>query len=156
MKMPDPEQIIEELHGFQGGVADTCTLIYLKRINMLAKTARSFQLLVPADVMHELGCLPPGCIICAVKSAENTDRAVIQLALDRQVAVLSEDRKLLMACRWQGLHYYNSLMILLALLLQQKLSLGEYKKGYALLRGIARYSSEVWHVGDQVFSLYVR
>ena len=156
MLKPDPEQITYELKRFQGGVADTCTLIYLERINLLVTAGRSFRLLVPPDVVQEFGHPLPGCITCGKTCIGDADQAVLQLAHERHVPVLSEDRQLLMSSRRLGLNYYNTLMILLALLLQQKISLEEYQRAYSCLREIARYSSAVWQVGEEVFSLYVR
>lgn len=156
MLKPDPEQITGELERFQGGVADTCTLIYLERSNLLVTAGRSFRLLVPPDVVQEFGRPLPGCVTCAGTSTGDADGSVMQLALEFHVPVLSEDRQLLMSSSRLGLKYYNTLMILLALLLQQKISLAEYQRAYSSLHEIARYSPAVRQVGERVFSLYVR
>ena len=156
MLKPDPEQILDELKKFQGGVADTSTLIYLDRINLLPWVSNSFQLLVTPDVVREFGRTPEECVICGELCAEGADQAVLQLATKLCLPVLSEDRQLLMSSRDLGLKYYNTLMILLALLHQKKLSLAEYQRAYSSLLKIARYNSAVWQVGEQVFSLYVR
>lgn len=156
MLKPDPEQIFDELKKFQGGVADTSTLIYLERIDLLVTTGRSFQLLVSPDVMQEFGHPLPGCIPCGKACKGNADRAVLQLALERGLPVLSEDRQLLMSSHRHGVKYYNTLMILLALLLQKRISPAVYQRAYSSLHKIARYSPAVRQVGEQVFSLYVR
>ena len=153
---PDPEQILDELKKFQGGVADTSTLIYLDRINLLLRVSNFFKLLVTPDVVCEFGRPPAGCIVCGETCVRGADQAVLQLATKLCLPVLSEDRQLLMSSRDQGLKYYNTLMILLVLLFQQKLSLAEYQRAYSSLLKIARYSPAVWQVGEQVFSLYVR
>jgi len=154
---PDPEQIAGQLKRFQGGVADTSTLIYLDGIDLLELSCRVFQLLVPRDVQQEFGRAVPGAISCGDRCTGNADQAVLQLALARGVPLLSEDKRLLMRGRRLGVcSYYNSLMILLALLSQQRLTLEEYQKSYSSLRKIARYSPAVWQVGEHVFSLFVR
>ena len=48
----------------------------------------------------------------------------------------------------------NTLMILMALLIQRQISLEEYQNAYSSLHEIARYSPAVWQVGQQFFSLY--
>ena len=141
---------------FQGGVVDTCTLIYLERTNLLVAAGRSFRLLVPPDVVQEFGHPLPGCVTCTGTCTGDADGAVMQTAIELQLPVLSEDRQLLMSSHRLGLKYYNTLMILLALLFQQKISLEEYQQSYSSLREIARYSTAVWQMGVQVFSLYVR
>ena len=153
---PDPEQILDELKKFYGGVADTSTLIYLDRINLLPLVSKYFQLLVAPDVAREFGRPPAGCIVCGEICVEGADQAVLQLATEFSLPVLSEDRRLLISSRALGLKYYNTLMILLALLHQQKINLTEYERAYTSLRETARYSPAVWQVGEQVFSLYVR
>ena len=150
------ENIISELKTLHRAVADTSTLIYLERIHLLTLAGTSFQLLIPPDVVQEFGRVAPECTVCGEPSAEGADQAVIQLAVELHLPVLSEDRKLLMSSRRLGLKYYNTLMILLALLLQQRISCREYEQAYADLRKTARYSPAVWQVGEQVFSLYVR
>jgi hypothetical protein len=153
---PDPEQILDELKKFQGGVADTSTLIYLDRINLLPWVSKFFQLLITPDVVREFGRPPAECILCGETCVGGADQAVLQLATELRLPVLSEDRQLLMSSRGLGLKYYNTLMILLALLLQQRISLTKYERAYTSLRETARYSPAVWQVGEQVFSLYVR
>lgn len=156
MLKPDPEQILDELKKIQGGVADTSTLIYLDRINLLPQVSEFFQLQIPPDVVQEFGRPPAGCIVCGELCAEGADQAVLQLATKLRLPVLSEDRQLLMSSRGLGLKYYNTLMILLALLFQKKINPAEYERAYSSLRETARYSPAVWQVGEQVFSLYVR
>ncbi len=153
---PDPEQILDELKRFQRGVADTSTLIYLDRINLLPLVSNSFQLLVTPDVVREFGRTPEECVICGELCAEGADQAVLQLAIKLNLPVLSEDRQLLMSSHRYGVKYYNTLMILLALLFQRKINSAEYEIAYTSLRETARYSPAVWQVGEQVFSLYVR
>jgi hypothetical protein len=148
----DPERIISELNALRGGVADTCTLIYLERIDLLPLVSEFFQLLIPPDVVQEFGRVPAGCIICGESYAGGADQAVLQLATEHRLPVLSEDRQLLMSSHSLGLKYYNTLMILLALLHQQRLNLEEYQRAYSSLHKIARYSPAVWQVGEQVFS----
>ena len=150
------ERIIKELITLRGGVADTCTLIYLEQTGMLSLVSDYFQLLIPADVVREFGRTPPGCVTGSESYAGDADQAVVLLAKEFHLPVLSEDRRLLMSCRDQGLKYYNTLMILLALLHQQKIHVNEYHRAYSSLQKVARYSPAVWLVGEQVFSLYVR
>ncbi len=156
MLKTDPEKISQELLLLRGGVADTCTLIYLDRLGLLPLVGESLQLLVLPDVMREFGRLPAGCTPHRKVVAATPDQAVIRLACTLQIPILSEDRQVLMAGRNLGLQYYNTLMILLALLLQERISRAEYHLAYTELQKIARYSSAVWQVGEQVFSLYIR
>ena len=153
---PDPAFIVSELRKFHGGAADTSTLIYLERIELLELCCRSFQFQVTPEVVAEFGRPLPDCMLCESGSMGNADRSVVRLALEQGVPVLSEDKALLMSADRLGLTYYNSLMIILALLFQKKLELDAYHGAYAELVTIARYSPAVLQVGRQVFSLFVR
>jgi hypothetical protein len=152
----DSEQILEELKKLHGGVADTSTLIYLDRIKLLPLVCEFYQLQIPLDVVQEFGRAPAGGILCGETYVGGADQAVLEMATELHLPVLSEDRQLLMSSRFLKLKYYNTLMILLALLLQKRISPAEYERAYASLRETARYSPAVWQVGEQVFSLYVR
>ncbi len=152
----DAVKIGEELRGLQGGVIDTSSLIYLEKIQMLETAADFFQFLLPAGVVEEFGCCPDGCVVHVVRESLSTDQAVVWLAEQLGQPVLSEDRQLLLASSRRGLTYYNTLMLLLSLVLQKKLDVARYRKAYAGLRATARYSPVVWQAGAQVFSLYVR
>jgi len=152
----DPAIIAGELKMFQGGVADTSTLIYLDGIGLLELCSRNFQFLVSPDVIAEFGRPLPECLLCGGTCTGNADQSVLDLALERDVPVLSEDRGLLMNAARHNLPYYNSLMIMLALLFQHKLGQDEYSRAHEDLVGIARYSPEVLDIGRQVFSLFVR
>ena len=156
MLKPDPEIISRELLQLRGGVADTCTLIYLDRIGLLPRAGDFLQMLVLPCVVQEFGRLPAGCTLHKKILTTTPDQAVIELACKLQLPVFSEDRQVLLAAQRLGLHYYNTLMILLALLLQEKISCAEYHSSAAALRKFARYSPAVWLAGEQVFSLYNR
>ena len=152
----DAVKIGEELLDLRGGVIDTSSLIYLEKIQMLKTAADVFQFLLPAGVVEEFGCCPDGCMVHVVRESLSTDQAIVRLAEQLEQPVLSEDRQLLLASARQGLMYYNTLMLLLALVLQKKLDVARYGKACTGLREIARYSPVVWQAGAQVFSLYVR
>ncbi|RUM34968.1 MAG: hypothetical protein DSY58_07555 [Desulfobulbus sp.] len=152
----DAEKTGAELLGLREGVTDTSTLIYLEEIHLLQKAIDCFQLLLPTGVVAEFGRCPAGCIVCGEKESRITDLAVVELAASRYLPVFSEDRQILRASAGVGLKYYNTLMLLLSLLLQNKIDISGYKKAHTCLQKTARYSPAVWQAGEKVFSLYVR
>jgi hypothetical protein len=154
--LPDPAALLDELTTLDGGVTDTSTLIYLDKIQLLHRAGKDMQLLLPPDVVREFGRLPEGCVVCGQPSAGGADQAVIQLAGELNLPVFSEDRQLLLSACSKKLHYYNTLMLLLALVVQEKIDIGAYRQYLGRLRKISRYSAAVRQVGEDVFSLFVR
>lgn len=153
--LPDPIHLVQELRRLNAGIVDTSTLIYLEKIKLLNKVVKSFQLTCPVQVEREFGrCLTGMTVLfdCPGK----TDQAVVALARQLGLPVLSEDKQILMECRGDKISHYNTLMILLALLCQDVIRAAEYEKAYKKLRQAARYSPGVWQVGEKVFCLFVR
>jgi hypothetical protein len=146
----------ESLLVLREGVIDTSTLIYLDCLDLLPLASSFFLFHLSAAVATEFGCCPEKCRIHAVAGSGNADLEVIQLAFTLGVPVFSDDRKVLMAGRRAGLEYYNTLMLLLGLLLQGSIDIEQYRQARDALEKTARYSKDVWAFGDAVFSLYVR
>jgi hypothetical protein len=153
---PDITRLLARLRGLSSGAADTCTIIYLEKCGLLDLAADAFQLLVPPGVVAEFGRPLPGCILCSVEPTPDTDSAVLALALDRGIPLLSEDGRLLNRCRRKNIPHYNTLMLLLALLVQGKIDTTRYLEVHRVLLDVARYSPAVRQVGDHVFSLFMR
>jgi len=152
----DAQKIREELIVLRDGVIDTSSLIYLEQIHLLQAAGDFFHFRVPSEVIDEFGRCPDGCVVYEKEEAITTDQAVVQLAEELKLPVFSEDRQLLMASGRLGLKYYNTLMLLLSLLLQKQIDLAGYHEAHACLQKTARYSPVVWQTGENVFSLYVR
>jgi hypothetical protein len=156
MRPHDPAAILNRLCRFRGGVADTSTLIYLEKCSLLEQVCTEYRILVPGEVVREFGRLPSGCRTVGARDTKDADTAVLAQAAARSLPVLSEDGKLLLRCSRQGVEYYNCLMLLHALLVQDALDRAGFDRAYAALRCYARYSPGVWQVGRDVFSLFVR
>ena len=153
IKLVDPAQLVAELRTLGGGAVDTSTLIYLDKCGLLETVGEHFDLLVAPGVAAEFGRSLPPCTLCRDAGPGDTDTAVLTLAAARHVPLLSEDRRLLQHCRKRAIPYYNTLMLLLALLIQGKIDDNGYRTARRILQRVARYSPAVWQVGDEVFAL---
>ncbi len=156
IKPVDPPQLVAELRTLGGGAVDTSTLIYLDKCSLLETVADHFHLLVAPGVAAEFGRFLPPCTLCPDVDQGETDTAVLALAAARHVPLFSEDRHLLQRCRKQAIPYYNTLMLLLALLIQGKIDDKGYHNTRRILQRVARYSPAVWQVGDEVFTLFAQ
>ncbi len=150
-KTKDIVNTLSGLRGFSGGVADTSTLIYLQRLTLLPLAAASYTLVVIQQVQEEFGMMPPGCTMYAGAPSGPADRAVCLAAGILQQPVLSEDKAVLLAAKREQLPYYNCLMILLALHVQQIISRSKYLEFRQQLLVFARYGSNVTSFEDKLF-----
>jgi hypothetical protein len=152
----DQASLLRELHAFRGGVIDTSTLIYLERLGMLSRTARSFSLLLIPQVVAEYGAQPEGVVLAAASTFGTTDETLCQTAHALGQPVLSEDKQVLRRARALNLCFYNSLMIVLALCAQGYLPLNTFPELRDKLYAFSRYSPGVLAVGDAVYEALLR
>ncbi len=135
-------------------IIDTSTLIYLDRIELLDSVLAVFSPVTIFQVILEFGRHPENLHLLQAGAGE-TDRLLVQAAADMGAVVLSEDRQLLQAARRQGLRYYNTLMLVLALYSRKELSRVQCAELLARLKSFARYSRQVQSYGQQLFERLV-
>jgi len=143
--------LLHELQAFRGGVVDTSTLIYLERVGLLPQTARWFSLLLIPQVVAEYGAQPGGTVQVAAVGSGTTDAVVCHTAQALGWPVLSEDKQVLRRARTLNLCFYNTLMIVLALCAQDRLTLAAFPGIRDRLCAFARYSPAVVAVGDALY-----
>ena len=110
-----------------------------------------YSLQTIAQVIDEFGRQPDGLSLCRAGSGE-TDPVLVQAAADLHAIILSEDKQILQAARKQGLDYYNSLMIILALYKRKKISSKRCDQLLVELQAFAHYDDKVWAYGRRLFT----
>jgi hypothetical protein len=80
---------------------------------------------------------------------------LIACALERKWPVISEDKKILMHMKREGIPYFNALMMLNFLLLEERLDLEEHSMYFRRLVQFARYSPEVLEYGKMIYTAIV-
>ena len=164
MSVPPPERLLRELFArpvFSGKgknpicFIDTSTLIYLERISLLDHASSVFSPVTIPQVIEEFGHRPRGVTVRRVGEGK-TDTVLIERAVLCRATLFSEDKKLLRAADRQGLAYYNTLMIVLALYSRGKISRRDCEKRQSQLQNFARYSNRVWAYGEKVFASLVQ
>ena len=147
-----PRRLVAELGALQGGVADTSTLIYLERLQLLGLAAQFFRLVVIPQVIREFGARPPAAVVISEIQPGPADQAVCQAAVALNLPVFTEDRGIIRAAGRAGLSYYNTLMLLLAFHVQGRLDALACRSAMNRLLGFARYSPRVIAVGEAVWA----
>ena len=139
----DLEAILADLRGLRGGIIDTSTLIYGQHLQLLPLLAGQWRLVLIPQVVAEFGAQPEHMELCPGAASVSTDEALLCTAIDLHLPLFSEDGRLLRRARVCRHPHYNCLMLLLALLIQGRISLAEYGRLYAVLMQVARYSTAV-------------
>jgi hypothetical protein len=147
----DVERIARELLDFQGGVTDTSTLIYLERLGKLELAAHNFSLWIIPQVVEEYGAVPCGIRLPEPVLSGPTDAVLCHVAQLLAQPVLSEDKQVLRNAQRRNIPHYNTLMIILALYARGMLTTESYDAVRLELPTFARYSPQVFAVGDAVF-----
>ena len=137
------DQMVEELRGLQGGVIDTSTLIYGEHLHLLPLLAQQLRLVLIPQVVAEFGSHPHEMDLVPGTAQGTTDEVLLHTAIELHLPLSSEDGRLLRRARARQHPHYNSLMLLLALLVQGQITLAEYDRLHAVLVQVARYSPAV-------------
>lgn len=147
----DVAEGLKGVRTFTEGIADTSTLIYLERSGLLEIIVETFVINVIPQVVQEYGQSPAGCVLLPDVPAGTTDTVVLGMAVAKGVPLLSEDRRLLKAAGRLHHPYYNSFMLLLALLAQGSVTISAYHRYRDRLLSHAWYNEAVITFADRIF-----
>jgi hypothetical protein len=143
------ERITCDLEVLEAAVIDASSMIYLGKLECLQRTATVIELWTVPPALREVGFEAPRVVAIDV-GLETADDALLELAVSRSCALISEDRKLLARADRSGLRYYNTLMILALLVLRGNMTAAEYHGATARLPEVTRYHPRVTEFGLQV------
>lgn len=143
------ERITRDLEALKAAVIDASSMIYLGKLECLERAATVLELRTVPPALRETGFEAPGVVAIDV-GVETADDALLELAVSRSSALISEDRKLLVRADRAGLSYYNTLMVLALLVLRGNMTSAEYQGVTARLPEVTRYHPRVVEFGRQV------
>lgn len=140
---------------------DASSIIIMEKAGYLGLAVRALRLVTIPPVAREAnGVLSPGIAVvesgAASRAAPSNDAALVAEAADRRLAVISEDRKVLLAAQEHGLPYYNALMVLCLLLVRGLIGADGYDRFRDRLVGVARYAPRVLAYGDALAAWLVK
>ncbi len=139
-------------------VIDSCSWIYLDKLDLLDALLKEISLLVPAAVAQEIGYSGPQVVLknSLYKRFTTADTQVVALATYFNCALISDDKKVLLKAKRQEKDYFNSLMMILLLyergILSEKQTEGKLRQ----LKQWARYEAAIWNYGRTLFSRMVK
>ena len=146
-----PQDDLERFVQLDQVLLDASSIIYMGRAGYLDKLASSIKLFTIKQVLAEVGHLTEHIriVLCSSPSL-STDQSLIACARELEMAVISEDRKILNAMRQANRPYFNSLMMLNFLLFRRQITQKRHEQYCIKLEKFAWYSKEVWKYGEFV------
>ena len=148
-----PQDDLDRFDRLHQALLDASSIIYMGRAGFLHTLSASIELFSIGEVLSEVG--RPYTYIQAVSyngTSSSTDQRLISCAIDLNLAVIAEDKKILKAMQHADRPFFNSLMMLNFLLYYRQISDHQYDRYHMQLKKIARYSEDVWTYGASVKS----
>ena len=148
---PSPQEIIVRFDHLDKALIDASSIIYTDRADFLDILASSIKLLSIAEILSETGPVSQRIkpLIHGATSSSN-DQKLIACALDLNLPIISEDKKILMAMKRANRPFFNSLMMLNFLLYRRRIQNRQYIQYHQALKKFAHYSNEVWKYGARI------
>jgi len=130
---------------------DASSIIYMDRANFLVLLASSIRLFSIQEILTETGPVSKRIKpLIYNKTASSNDQKLVSCALELNLPVISEDKKILMAMKRAGRPFFNSLMMLNFLLYRRRIQNQQYIQYHLALKKFARYSDDIWDYGAAV------
>ena len=156
--VPAFTEILRAFEQLSKALIDTSSIIYLQKAGYFDILGGAIQLYSIPDVIAEVKTGAAGVRVIRAPGSPSlsTDQKLVCCALEKKMALISEDKSVLVAMRRAEAPYYNALMMLNFLLFLQKIDDDSYRHYYGVLKTIARYSEEVWKFGANIYSAIKR
>ena len=130
---------------------DASSIIYMDRAKILVLLASSIRLFSIQEILTETGPVSKRIKpLIHKKASSSNDQKLVSCALELDLPVISEDKKILMAMKRAGKPFFNSLMMLNFLLYRRRIQNQQYIQYHLALKKFARYSDDIWEYGAAV------
>jgi hypothetical protein len=151
VNQPALQEIFSRFDRLDKALIDASSIIYIDRADFLATLASSIKLFSIPEILAETGPVS-GSINPLIdnKSFSSNDQKLISCALDLNLPLISEDKKILMAMKRANKSFFNSLMMLNFLLYRRRIQHRQYIQYHLALKQFARYSEFIWQYGATV------
>ena len=148
-----PQEVLVEFQRLRKAMIDASSIIYARKAGFISILQDNLELITIPEVIAEAGedadNIPP--MHCTVIT-ETVDEKFMQCALQNDLPVISEDKKILTLAKKTHLPCFNALMMLIFLYYIDAIDLEQYTGYYRVLQKFAWYSPKIWTYGDRVHS----
>ena len=146
-----PQEVLTQFKKLKKALIDASSIIYAHKIEILDLLQANLELVTTLDVVAEAGKDAEGiALIHCNATAGSVDERLICCALQNNLPVISEDKKILSKLKQTHLPYFNMLMMLNYLNYVDAIDGDQYSHYDALLQKIAWYSPKIWYYGSSV------
>jgi hypothetical protein len=144
----DPDVALAEIQALRAAVIDSSSVIYASKSGVLQTLVHTIDLCTVSGVVSEVGySLPDVTVVRRSTAGIPVDTQILDLAQERGLPVVTEDRKIFLKAADIGVDAHNMLIILELLLLRNRLSLVEWDAARKRLLAAAQYGARVIHAG---------
>ena len=148
---PAAQDIFHRFDQLNKALIDASSIIYIAKADFLPILASSIGLFSIQEILSEAGPVSESITPLIYKEAAfSNDQKFISCALDFNLPIISEDKKILAAIKRARRPFFNALMMLNFLLYHQKINSQQYFQYHLALKKFARYSEEIWQYGSKV------
>lgn len=142
----------DQIKALKEAMIDASSIILMKRAGFFDPLANALTLFAPFEIIKETGFKELNINVLKAGAGQGTnDDKLILWALERNLALISEDKRVLMTMKRLERPYFNSLMMLNLLWQRGKINVKEHQAYERSLVSQARYSKMVLDFGDKVF-----
>ena len=146
-----PREVIAQIKHLTKALIDTSSIIYAHKAGFLNVLQANLGLFTTADVIAEAGTEAQNIeLIHCDSESGSVDERLFYCALQNNLPLISEDKKILAKLKQTNLPYFNVLMMLNFLVYIEAIDQDQYSRYYALLKKIAWYSPKIWAHGKSV------
>lgn len=142
---------LEQFDELHKAVIDASSIIYANKSGFFNELICSLSLYTIPEIIKETGFEIPGItIFSSSKNFISNDDSLVHCAVEKKLAIISEDRKILKQALKNKLPYYNALMMLNFIFYKKKIDRNAYDSYYQSLTAFAHYDFRVLEYGKMV------
>ena len=137
-------QILDEFQALDRAIIDSCSAIYLNKINAYSHLSSNIIIHTIPWVLTETGFSPEHFSVFKDNIGGHTvDDILLAEAVKRKLPLISDDKKLLLKARTNSLTFYNSLMMILFLYYKNHIADDLFHQFQNRLFKVAHYSNRI-------------
>ena len=153
MNEPSNDIVLNQFSTLTKALIDASSIIYSSKAGFLDKLGKTIRLYTIPEIFSETFHDYENIKIIKHNFDDiPNDKKLISVAINQNIPVISEDKKILKALENVNKPFFNSLMMLNFLLFKNQISVTEFFQKRSRLKKIARYGKTIWDFGDSVFN----
>ncbi|MFH2002109.1 MAG: hypothetical protein ABIK28_20715 [Planctomycetota bacterium] len=148
----DPSELIPQFESMDRALIDASSMIYLSKAGCFDRLGMVIRLHALAEIIEEAGECPES--VLTVRSPYprlSNDEKLIACAVEMQLPVITEDRRIVLRLAGKNHPVFNALMMLCFLAHKKAVDGREYSRFLEALEKVAWYGPKVWEFGRRVY-----